>query len=649
MLVDGVVAEILSFEGASVAAAAPEGEEGERAAQQAVHPFTLSFNSAEYDAVTGEPTYMNGERTISAELMVVGSDEPITSGFHAHEFANDDGVQVAVSGLGAGALNSATGQMWYGGPAAKIEITAVPVLYSGGSVSSVGIGAFCGAEAATDAEAPFKFTPKCEGTSNTDAEAGSVGATPAFTIAAADVDVLNGDMFPLYLDYQGPSAPTFYPNPNDREGGWVNATVDFLGKQGSKNKNGWLTYTADDAGVGGYTTLLRAAPAPSGMDGLKEALAAPILTPATLPGESKANAYCVVASAVDLLGNQSALPDPDEGDECLTAEAILATGMMAVEDDPDTANEDESMDAVPVMQMSAIRAGVDLTPPTVVFTGASTLKANATSLEVSPGDLGSATTQRYQLHVTDNQDVHVAEPILDTLEIRGADGNTKGAVTTLDDTQALPVANVQFAPSTMGYYTYAAQAQDAAGNLSEWISRVALHDTSPPVAALILTKGKDAFNYDKILVTADNLSLRDYSVVISGPTGITPVRLKLATLDGYNDGLTQNKTVSGPVELPFIAVRATAGGGVVENNRITTLTTYVTDQAGNSDNDPGTVTVAVGTGDDDDLNSDEDGIIDGEYAVKVEDDGDGTAVTDVNGTLTVAKVPVRSRSRQLRP
>ena len=36
------------------------------AAQQAVHTFDLSFNSAHYDTLTGVPTYMNGERTISA-------------------------------------------------------------------------------------------------------------------------------------------------------------------------------------------------------------------------------------------------------------------------------------------------------------------------------------------------------------------------------------------------------------------------------------------------------------------------------------------------------------------------------------------------------------------------------------------------------
>ena len=165
------------------------------------------------------------------------------------EFANDDGVHVAVNGLGAGAMNSNTGQMWYGGPAFMIEITALPVLYSGGSASSVGIGAFCGANPATDAEAPFVFTPTCKGTSDADGE--NPGDTPAFTIAVADVETLNGDdIFPLYLDFDGPSAPTFYPNPNKREAGWVNLTVDFLGEQGPSNKDGWLNYNADECGSG---------------------------------------------------------------------------------------------------------------------------------------------------------------------------------------------------------------------------------------------------------------------------------------------------------------------------------------------------------------------------------------------------------------
>ena len=50
------------------------------------------------------------------------------------------------------------------------------------------------------------------------------------------------------------------PNPNKREGGWVNASVDFVGENGTgSKKNGWLVYNNDNAsaGVGGYTPQLR--------------------------------------------------------------------------------------------------------------------------------------------------------------------------------------------------------------------------------------------------------------------------------------------------------------------------------------------------------------------------------------------------------
>ena len=190
----------------------------EEPAAQAIHAFTLSFKSDDYDASTGSPAYMNGDHEISMQLKVAGS-EPIPSNALAVDFANDDGVYVTVSGLGPGALNSGTGQRWYGGPAAMIEITAVPVMYSGGSAAAVGIEAFCGDEdGATATAAPFVLTPECEGTGE---------HTAMFTADGADIDVLNSDVFPLYLDYDGPSAPTFYPNPNNREDGWVNLEGGF--------------------------------------------------------------------------------------------------------------------------------------------------------------------------------------------------------------------------------------------------------------------------------------------------------------------------------------------------------------------------------------------------------------------------------------
>ena len=630
-------------------------------AAQAIHAFTLSFDSDDYDTATGAVDYENGDHEISVQLKVAGS-EPISSNVLTVDFNNDDGVHVAVSGLDTGALNSMTGERWYGGPAAMIEITAVPVLYAGGSASAMTLKEFCGADAAIssgDDEDRFVFTPDCEDKGMThEAE------SPVFTLTvggeAIEVgadDIRNSDdhIFPINLDYEGPGAPTFKPNPNKREGGWVNTAVAFTSTD-SKDKNAWLTKGASEGGVGGYTPQLRFAAVPTGKDGLKEALVATAYqaVPPGVVADSKANAYCVVASAVDKLGNESARPDEDDGtcemagvasrdavvDDPVTdvneqADAVVATGYPALLEAAAAEGADD--DAIEALANAGLRVGVDLTPPEAIFAGA--------SLGKDAKALGAGPTQ-YILHVTDNEELRVAEPVVDTLEIRGADGVVDGATTTTAAADTgLPLVNVDFTEDGVGYYTYTAQAQDMAGNLSEMISRTALHDVTEPVSALIFARGKDAFNYDKTLVMADNLSIRSYTVTISGPTGANalpaPVRLKRAMIAAYDGDLKQTETVSGPVELPFIAV-STANGDVEQTDVITTFTAYVTDQAGNSAADPETVTITVDDADDGnaDVNSNE-GVADGNYAIAVEDDdgaiaeGNSVAKSDETITLTV--------------
>ena len=101
-------------------------------AEQAQLNFTLSFDSGEYDAETGDVTYPNGDHTISAQLMVAGSENSVPSNNVSVEFDNEDDVHVSIAGLGDGVMNPTTGDIWYGGPAAAPEITAVPVIYSSG-------------------------------------------------------------------------------------------------------------------------------------------------------------------------------------------------------------------------------------------------------------------------------------------------------------------------------------------------------------------------------------------------------------------------------------------------------------------------------------------------------------------------------------
>ena len=565
VLVDEVVAEILPF-----ASAVPALQD--EPAQQAAHPYELSFNAADYDLVTGEPAYMNGERTISAELMVASSDEPITSGFHAREFDNDDGYLV-MADLGDNSARSDDGRQWYGGPDnGTIDITALPVSYSGRSVTSVSAN-FCG-EDATDLDGAdgYTFEFECEGyESNTDAE-GVVGEMLALSSVGESGMILNAEdlPFPAFVDFAGPSAPTFSPNPNGREGGWVNLAVDFTGAQKTSNKNGWLNYNDDDAGVGGYNPVLRYAAVPSsgGGTGLDEAIAAPILTLANLPGESKKNAYCAVASAVDLLGNQSALPNAEDhataagtcmmagvaSDDDATPTAVVATYYMAL---LEAANaETPAEGAAENLANAGLMVGVDVTPPTVEFLLAS-LEDEATS--IADGAL-------WGLHVADRDGEMHSDPVDVGISVREAKTTTKFTESMAADPGADEFKvnssvslrhSVTFSRIREGYYTFSATAMDAAGNESAPMSRVALHDKTPPLApGLFLVPGDDHASYSKTLILTDNLSVKSYSAALILP-GVGELTLKTGMVDGYNAAspLTTSKTVQEAVNLPIVAVQ----------------------------------------------------------------------------------------------
>ena len=674
LFVDGAVVASQSFGGGMDMGMTPEPEDADAAAEQAVHDFTLSFNSAGYDD-HGHPDYMNGEHTISAQLEI-GVD--MADGTHGHEtissnaitvdFDNNDGVHINATAPGNSALDD-DGNVWYGGPGTGLAISVVPVLFSGGSVSAVTMRTFCEDDAATDDEAPYEFAPDCEGEGKT-----SEGESPSFrftvggeAIAVGADDILNGDddIFPINLDYEGPGAPTFRPNPNDREGGWINGGVAFTSTS-SRNKNSWLRSGGEGGGVGGYTPQLRFAAVPRGDadGGLTEALEAPALQavpPGAQPPDSRTgSSYCVIASAVDDLGNESALPDDEDG----MCHVAGSPSRAAVMDDPDT-SDDESMDAVDAtgyfsvlepgmaddadddaveaLANAGLRAGVDTSPPTAEFVGAS-LRSNSKTVNVDGTDVTTAVTQ-YVLHLDDNRGLRAGEPVVDTLVYRDDDGDRDGVATTVAQ-QATPndspLYNVNFAQEGMGYYSYTAQAQDMAGNLSEEISRVALHDTTPPVSALIFARSS-ATKYDKTLVMADNLSVRSYSMVVQAdnlPTGVG-LRLNYAVVDAYNGSLTQTETVSSEVELPFIAVVDAADGTVADGDDLTSITAYVTDQAGNSADDVEALTFTVGTASTDDIETDEGviaGVGDG-YTLDVEDDDgeidDDNTVTRSDEVITL--------------
>ncbi len=562
LLVDGEVVAYQSF-GSTMGMAPPEDE----AAEQAVHPFNFSFDSGDYGD-DGTPSYMNGEHTIAAELQIAGGmmpdgmmgHETVSSNAIAVEFDNDDGVHVTADFPGNSAMNPETGQIWYGGPdAGDFTITVAPVLFAGGSASSVTLLGVCGADAATDSEAPYEFTLECE-------KSGSV--TPMFSIAAGgetllDLEPKNESIFPLNLDYEGPEPPIFKANVNKREDGWINAAVDLVGKYSSRTRpNGWLQYGADDPGVGGYIAQLRiSATTPDIVDGARAESAS---SSPTLPAASKKDVYCVIASATDLLGNES--KRPSAGKSCPAAASHEEGDLVTDLEEAETAVEDaeeptaDQLDDVQKARiaLSAIKAGVDVTAPTIKFTG------------VSPSENDRDLQKEFQVQVTDSETnaskLH-SVPVLAKVEIRDEKGKV---LCGNDDDEALPgeekttgecILNAEngllvdadgalvtttgvAAAETVGYYTFTALSRDKAGNRSEEISRVALEDTEAPGAGLIV----GAFNAKKssypVTVTAtDNLSIRDgYLAMLF--SNDREFRLPKVTVDAYNDALTQTVPLS---------------------------------------------------------------------------------------------------------
>ncbi|MDE2823267.1 MAG: hypothetical protein OXK79_07155, partial [Chloroflexota bacterium] len=538
-------------------------------AEQTVHTFTLSFDSDGYDSETGAVDYMNGEHSIQALLKVAGRDDALMSNMMPVEFANEDGLHVAADFPGNSATNPETGEVWYGGPdAGDFTIMALPVSYSGTAAESVTLLGVCGADAITDGEAPYEFTLECK-------ESGSV--TPKFSVLASgeaeELSPVNSSIFPLNLDYEGPPAPYFHPNPNDRQDGWVNLTVDFLGEYKSSNEDGWLTYNKDDGGVGGYIPRLRVSTAaPTVVGG---ALAAGVVegVPALPPEGTKANAVCAVVTAVDLLGNESKLPKADKA--CATHD-VYQTAVDALK----AAREDENDEAIAEAQKmipAGIRAGLDIMPPTIEFSPASP-KENATSLkefQVQVADVGGS-TGKSGLH---------SMPVLAKIEVRNAKDETicgdqddvggpvgeKKVTGCMLSTNNIdfrdPLATTQGLsgdPKTHGYYTFTAMSRDRAGNESEELVRTAVNDNEAPQVGLIVG-GYSKGAYTLTVTATDDLSIKAYwpeqkvpvasitadaSSLLTGanfsPEGTALTSIKILPSEGavmvdeYNGSLTQD-------------------------------------------------------------------------------------------------------------
>ena len=621
--------------------------------------YSLSFNSAEYDPDTGEVTYPNGAHEIVAGVTVRGSTEEAYSNRIEVEFDNPDGVLVATTAPSESARAS-DGGVWYGGPGTTLEITAITVAYSGSSVDAVTMLGFCGADAASDDEAPYEFAPDCAGKKKTTPD-----ATPQFSAAVAgaavDLAILNqeDDLFPINLDYAGPTAPVFRVNPGDpaRQFGWINAAVDLVSEYKSSNKNGWLTYyDDDDDGVGGYIPQLRYATSDPSV--VASARAAAASADPALPAVSKKDRICFIVTAMDRLGNESALPSASN--KCVNAEeyadlaATLKTELDA--DDPDA---DDVAAARKALREVGLRGGVDVTIPTAEF-ARSGLDEGARELD-----------EEFVVDVVDEDDgsgINEDDPFIASLTIRDAedtkciiDGKPSGSTRLCSD----PFAGLTYDDGLVsttgldgnvdytGYYTFTGQAQDRAGNLSAEISRVALSDGTFDARASLRVRGDrdDPYDYTVDITVDDDLSVRDYYLTVSSileggttadvpgvtsGTAMTFLMGDVEEVDAYNaaDPLTTDYPVSEDITLPFLALQDDAGGTLTT---FSSFDAYVRDQrAAESTDDAdardGFTAAAKGTGADDGVTiaiaADETGTSDAEL-----DDGDDIKFTVMVGVV----------------
>jgi hypothetical protein len=246
---------ILFVDGVEVASqvfAAPVAGVEADAAAEAMQQVQLSFRSDFYSLNTttgmGVPRHLNGDRIISAALVVAESQAPRPSNTVPVRFTNVDGFHVTTNLTSNASAMDGSGLVWYGGPDFSTDITAYPVLYSGRTFQSMNLG-FCGSSTALTA-GPFTITRTCAGVEAT-------GLLPSITSVVSGeagpgtANILNGTArfgltahpFPVRIDRVAPQGGAIVVAQIATLGNranWVNGAYTF--------SNG---YTAPaDAGVG---------------------------------------------------------------------------------------------------------------------------------------------------------------------------------------------------------------------------------------------------------------------------------------------------------------------------------------------------------------------------------------------------------------
>lgn len=510
LLVDGLVVGAQIFASPPVQASVPE---------LAIEELVFSWNTAAFDATTGVPKHLNGPHSVAAKVITAQNAAGTGSPTVQVVLDNSNTAVVVLVIKNGASIADGAGLTWWTGDA---EASALPVIYSVASptISSVTFFPDGGLLNKLDAAAPFVQSWAKGTTIGTGGSGGngSVGVEdPDFEVCASAV--VNGeptgiigcsdDVVPdTRYDNNGPAdLPEFAANPNLRQNGWINGAVGLVGPNTSATDNDWIIEGADDAGVGGYIVFLRVdATAPVTVNAANAATAS--ATP-VLPAPSLNNSdYCAVASAKDLLGNESLLPAA--GTLCLVppAGSFVATGT------------------------NHLRFGVDIAAPTIAFSG------GLAALGATAGRILAATVgTEFQVTVGDAGATGVSgmlggAPVIGTVKIFNATGVTclvgttaacVAAGTGASFTAAFPlVATNTVAASVIdGYFTAELLAQDAAGNQSAVISRSIVHEVAgnPGVVTnalfnVPLSGSQATFQ----ALASDNLDLRDiqYNLTYAG-------------------------------------------------------------------------------------------------------------------------------------
>jgi hypothetical protein len=607
----------------SLAAVAPEGVEA--------IDVVCSINTAAFNATTGVPSYLNGVRNLTAKA-TIGGTQPgnIATPSQALTFVNPNTfiLTQALTGTTAQAT-SAAGLLYRRG---SLNVTALPVIYNAGQ--SIAVATVTFGSAACDANgtgarqraltAPaagsgawtasfgvttsstvligttvrnyeFNGTAGCllSPTTTASGEVATMIATDnaGNTIFASALPA-NAAAAGIRLDNRAPGVPTFWANPNNRQNGWLNATVGLTGANNtaSLTSNNWLVDGTADAGVGGYVRNLRVG---LGTTTVNAALAATPSSTPTLPAPSAANtSYCAVISAQDLLGNESALPATDT--DCAQLPALPAG--------PPSASSQ-------LIATQFMPFGVDIAAPTIVLVDNPPV---VTALNANQRLNGATIGNQFTVSVTDtgtvgNSGMLSGSAVRGTVNLRNATATaaatcflgsysaTTGVCSAVSVNAAPPFPLVPTvtvgASATTGYYTYSAVAQDAAGNQSAAVSRVIAYDPAANVPALTSALFNTPLNGPTVAFNAnasDNFDLQDvtYSLLYAG--GLAgPIVYPAVALNTFNAATLVNSNVPAGITINgFLrqVENVTANGPVAVGGAFkpTQLNGVARDQANNS-------------------------------------------------------------------